>query len=428
MNKIMDENINYSSARWMSVAIQCLSLLSALIVNLIIPLIYGVEFYGDFIKSNILVFVIHKFADIVTEPLMATIEAKFLFVTCILSSVMVVFIAQGINYFDQIGSQGLLMTMLLSSNCMIAMFALRLHRQLLLHLVLILLVFCAFTISGYYNLISFSILELLIWTNFIPALVSTIGLFLQGAYFPPFAKFGKTIITVIRKFPGNFSSTFVLNFLTNILPYILAKQMSALDVGVFRIVTSILQSATSLFPINTKAIFVNLIISEKRCQLMQTVMAASLFYFSLIAVCALLMTRFVPQLSPYLAMVTILPVIYWAVLFERYMHAAGMRQPLIVTNLVVGISILAASFFVNELDQAKYLYVLGLSTYVSALWLVSDLKGARITVYAVIGCSTIILWLGQFFQYATLIYMCLLTGIPFLLMKFRLSNALVLKF
>jgi hypothetical protein len=161
---------------------------------------------------------------------------------------------------------------------------------------------------------------------------------------------------------------------------------------------------------------------------MQTVMAASLFYFSIIAVCALLIISFLPRLSPYMAMITILPVIYWAVLFERYMLAAGMHRPLIVTNLVVGISILAAAFFVRELDQAKYLYAFGLCTYAGALWVVSDLKGARVTVCAVIVCSTLILWLDQFFPYATLIYMCLLTGIPFLLMKFRLSSALALKF
>jgi hypothetical protein len=426
--KIPPRSIEHSRARWLSVAIQCLGLLSALMVNLILPLIYGVEYYGEFIKSNILVFVIHKFADIVTEPLMASVEAKFIFVTCLLSSAIVIFLAQGINYFDQIGSQSLLVTMLLSSNCMIAMFALRLHRQILVHLILILGVFFILLICDYRGLMSFSILELLIWTNFVPALFSSLGLFFKGAHLPPFDKIGNAIITSLRQYLGNFTSTFVFNCLTNILPYILAKQMSALDVGVFRIVTSILQSATSLFPINTKAIFLVFIVSKERSQLMLTLMAASLFYFSLIAVCALIMTSFVPRLSPYIAMITILPVTYWAVLFERYMQAGGMRRPLIVTNLVVGISILVGAFFVRELDQAEHLYALGLCTYASFLWVTSHLKTARVTVCVVIVCSTLILWLDQFFPYATLIYMCLLAGIPFVFMKFRLSNALSLKF
>ena len=359
---------------------------------------------------------------------MASVEAKFIFVTCLLSSAIVIFLAQGINYFDQIGSQSLLVTMLLSSNCMIAMFALRLHRQILVHLILILGVFFILLICDYRGLMSFSILELLIWTNFVPALFSSLGLFFKGAHLPPFDKIGNAIITSLRQYLGNFTSTFVFNCLTNILPYILAKQMSALDVGVFRIVTSILQSATSLFPINTKAIFLVFIVSKERSQLMLTLMAASLFYFSLIAVCALIMTSFVPRLSPYIAMITILPVTYWAVLFERYMQAGGMRRPLIVTNLVVGISILVGAFFVRELDQAEHLYALGLCTYASFLWVTSHLKTARVTVCVVIVCSTLILWLDQFFPYATLIYMCLLAGIPFVFMKFRLSNALSLKF
>ncbi len=396
-------------------------------VNLMLPLIYGVEFYGEFIKSNILVFVIHKFADIVTEPLMASVEAKSLFITCVLSSVIVMFLAQGINYFDQIGSQSLLAIMLLSSNCMIAMFALRLHWQLLMHLILTLGAFIILLIFDYYDLMSFGILELLIWTNFVPAFFSSIGLFLWGAYLPPFAKIGNAIATSLRQFPRNFTSTFVLNCLTNIFPYVLAKQMSALDIGVFRIITSILQSATSLFPINTKEIFLMLIAKKEDCQLMKTLVAASLFYFSVIAVCALLVTRFVPQLSPYMAMITILPVAYWAVLFERYMQAAGMRRTLIITNLVIGISMLIGVFFVRELDQAEYLYALGLSTYACVLWVASHIKTLRVTVCAVIVCSTLILWLDQFFQHVTLIYMCLLTLMPFVFMKFRLSNALALK-
>lgn len=407
------------NTRWMSVAIQGLSLLSALVVNFLVPLVYGVEFYGKFIQSNILVFVIQKFTDIVIEPLMSSVEPKFLFVTAMLTSGLVLLLSQGVNFLDPIGSQGLLATMLLSSNCMLSMFALRLQRQLLLHLILLLGVFFALLVCDRFGVMSFTLLELLIWSNFMPAIVSFLGLFMQGSRLPPFLKMGEAIKTSLRLFPRNVSTTLVFNCLTNIFPYILAKQMLAQDLGVFRIVTSILQSATSLFPINAKAIFAMFIEGENRSRQLHTLMAASLLYFSLIGILASLMTYFSPKLAPYLEMITILPIIFWVVLLERYMQAAGIRRPLVVANIVIGTAAVIAVFFVKELKQAEHLYALGLAVYACALLASSQINVARIKANAVIGCSVLAFFLETFLPGVALIYMCFLAATTFVFIKFR---------
>lgn len=416
------EGASRKNPRWMSAAIQALTLMSALIVNFLVPIAYGVEAYGHFIQVNILVLVIQKFADIVIEPLMSSVESNYLFVTALLTSALVLLIAQWINYFDPIGSQGLLVVMLLSSNCMVSMFALKLHRQLLLHLILVLGVFFILLGCDRFGLKSFTLSELLIWTNLVPALLSTVGLFRQGSQFPPAEKLGAAMLAALRLFPRNVSTTLVFNCLTNIFPYVLSKEMNARDVGMFRIITAILQSATSLFPINAKAILAEFVEGKDRPRKIYTVMAAALLYFSLIGVSALLVAYFWPKLAPYMQMIAILPVLYWAVLLERYMLAAGMIRPLIVINLVIGLVAVAAVFFVKELKHAELLYALGLSVYACALLAHSQLKQARVTAYAVIVSSVLALWVETILPGTSIVYMCLIVAVSFVFMKFRLSD------
>jgi hypothetical protein len=422
----LDKN-SRENAKWLNPAIQCLILINALVVNFLVPIFYGVEIYGKFIQTNILVFVIHKFTDIVLEPLIAKIEPKYLFVTALITSFVVILIAQGINYFDPIGSSGLLVAMLLSSNCMLAMFALKLHRQLLLHLILIQGVFYTLFTCDYYGLLSFTLLELLIWTNLAPTLISILGLSIHGARIPPIEKMGMAIATSLGQFPSNVSTTLVFNCLTNIFPYVFAKQMSALDVGMFRIITSILQSATSLFPINTKTIFVMFIESSKRSRHLQTLMIASLLYFSMIGVCTALLASYVPKLSLYLDMITALPLIFWVALLERYMQATGIRIPLIQTNLTVGLVAVIAAFFVKDLAQAKYLYAMSLAVYACALLASSQITFDRVNNYIIIVCSVLVLLIEPIVPGITIIYMCLLICTIITFTKGRFLEVISLK-
>jgi hypothetical protein len=410
------------NTRWMSVAIQGLSLLSALVVNFLVPLVYGVEFYGKFIQSNILVFVIQKFADIVIEPLMSWVDPKFLFVTAMLTSCLVLLISQGINYFDSIGSQALLAAMLLSSNCMLSMFSLKLQRQLLLHLLLLLLVFLSLLVCDLFGIVSISLLELLIWSNVVPAIVSFIGLFMKGARIPPFFKMGEAIKTSLCLFPRNVSSTLVFNCLTNIFPYIMAKQMLAYDLGVFRIVTSILQSATSLFPINVKAIFSIFIEGKDRSRQLHALMVASLLYFSIIGISTSILTYFVPKLTPYLEMITILPVIYWVVLLERYMQASKINRSLVVINLVISAFAVVAIFFAKELKHAEYIYALGLAIYAIALLASSQINESCVKGYVVIIFSVLTFMVGSGVPCFSLVYMCLLAMMILVFMRPRLVD------
>lgn len=410
---------SFDNSKWLILTIQCLIVFSALVLNLLVPIIYGIESFGRFIQINILIFVIQKFTDIIIEPLLATVESKYIFVTAIFTSILVLLIAQIIDYFDSIGSQVLLITMLLSSNCMLAMFAMRLHSLLLIHLVLIQCVFFTLFVCDRYGLLSFTILELLIWTNLAPTLLSIFGLFRLGARFPTFKNIGIAIITSIRQFPINVSLTLVMNCLTNIFPYVLAKQLIPMDVGIFRIVTSILQSATSLFPINTKSIFIILINSKNRSLQMQTLMIFSLLYFSIIGISLTILSTFLKNLTPYFEMITILPIVYWVVLLERYIQAIGVRTELIFTNFIIGSCLVVAVFFVKELRQAEHLYLIGVAVYVCALLAISKLTIMRVNAYIITVCSVLIIFIKDIFPEAILIYMSLLTVITMALIKYN---------
>lgn len=411
-----------SESRWLSISIQILSLISALLVNLLIPFVYGVEYYGGFIQANILVFTIQKFADIVIEPLMVYVEPCFLFVTTLVTSAIILLVAHGVSYIDAVGSQGLLAAMLLSSNCMLSMFALRLHQNILLHLILLLVVFFSLLLLDYNGLIHLSLVNLLVCSNLIPALISTAALFLFGSTLPTSRQMWEALKISVSEFPRNVSTTLVFNFLTNIYPYILTKELTARDLGVFRIVTSLLQSAASLFPLNIKEIFSQFIEGKQRNKKIHLLVIVSLFYFSAIGIFATLATYFEPKLSPYISMITILPVIYWVILFERFMQAEQMRQKLLLINLSIFSLMMIAVLFVKTLQDAEYLYVLSIGIYASVLLGCSQISINRNQILLVIFFSIMAFSQEENLKGCSLLYMLTIATLTFFFMKKLMPN------
>lgn len=354
-----------------NVAIQALTLLCALLVNFVIPALYGLELYGAFIQANILVFLFQKLTDISTEPLIGHVDHAMIFPVSMLIAACVWLVFWAIDSVASLGSTALLAAMLLSSSVMLSMYALRQQRRLVAYLMFFLTVFFTLLILKERLDWALSIVDILFWTNLLPALLASLALLRSGARLPSRQTFGPLLAGVARVAPGNLSVTLVFNLFTNLLPYILSKTLPLRDLGLFRVVTAVIQSATTIFPINTKAIFVRLVGSEDRAGQFRILLAWSLLYFAGLGLLTLVAGRVDARLVPYLALVASLPTLYWAVLAERYLQATKRRRALVVANLAVGGVALAGAFLVETVAQAVVYYAIGLSVYASWLLLLN---------------------------------------------------------
>jgi len=411
-----------------NVAIQALTLLSGMLVNFVVPALYGLESYGAFIQANILVFVFQKLTDIVNEPLISHAEGRYIFAMSLMMGAVVLLLFLITNSIDPIGNPLLLGVMLLSSCCLLSMYALRQQLRLLVYLVVFLGVFgvlIMLKISADWQL---SIVDVLVLTNLVPGVLAMLGLVFSGSRLPPGKQLRSSIANTILMLPRMISVTLVFNLLTNILPYILSKTLPVRDLGLFRVVTSIIQSATSLFPLNTKAIFVAFVGDERREALFKTVMSASLLYFAILGVFGYLLAWMVPKLSPYLALVAGLPVLYWAVVMERYLLASALREKVMIANLTVGIMAVGATYFVHELKHAEIFYALGFSAYALALHACCQPRIHSGAIYWVVILSPLAICLQPINILIPILYMVSLIILATLVLQFRPADLRNLRF
>ena len=70
-----------------------------------------------------------------------------------------------------------------------------------------------------------------------------------------------------------------------------------------------------------------------------------------------------PHFRPYIALICSLPVLYWAVLSERFLLANHRSREVRLANLFVGFIALFAMFFVTNVQQAILCYAAGFSIY-----------------------------------------------------------------
>ncbi|MBD9610153.1 hypothetical protein IB245_01415 [Pseudomonas sp. PDM02] len=360
--------------------IQVLTLISGLVVNFVIPGLYGLDAYGAFIKANVLVFLFQKLLDIVNEQLIASVEAEYILVTSLFMATLIFLLFSVVSLVDDIGNPLLLSVMLLSSASLLSLFGLRLQRWIVGYLVLFLCVFFVLLFISYQQILPLSIVDILLLTNLIPCLFAVAVLFSHGAKLPVGRQLLSTCKNVLFLLPRMVSITLVFNLFTNILPYILSKSLPVRDLGLFRVIVSIIQSATSLFPINVRAVFVAFVSGGQRQEQYRIIMSVALFYFALVGLSGYAMGWLFPQYSAYLAMLPCLPVLYWAVVTERYLVASGLHRKVIIANLVLGaLAVAGMILFVQGLKQAELFYALGFSAYLLFLHLLCR-PGIRLPV------------------------------------------------
>lgn len=412
-----------------NLVIQVLTLISGLVVNFVIPGLYGLDAYGEFIKANVLVFLFQKLLDIVNEQLIATVQAKHIFVTSLFMATSIFLVFSIFNFITDIGSPLLISVMLLSSACLLSLFGLRLQRCIVGYLILFLCTFFASLFTSYYHILPLSIADVLVLTNLIPCLFAIVVLLTNGATLPVGKELTSTFQHVIVSLPRMVAITLVFNLFTNILPYILSKSLPVRDLGLFRVVVSIIQSATSLFPINVRAVFVSFVSGGKTQEQYKIIMSTALLYFALLGLGGYMLGWLLPQFSTYLTLLPCLPVLYWAVVTERYLVASGFHRKVIFTNLTIGsLAVIGMIIFVDEIKQAELFYALGFSAYLLMLNLSCRPGTSLPVVFWVAGLSPLAILLKNISLMWGALYMCSLVIIAIWVLRLRLGDIRKLRF
>lgn len=401
------------------VAIQFLTLLGGLLVNFFVPFYYGLEAYGTFIQANILVFVFQKLTDIVNEPLIGQAEASQIFplAAALSSLVWIVFVLVDQTLFP-LGSPILLASMLASACVSLGLYSLRWHRTLLAYLLLFISLFFVLIGVKEFGIWQLGIVEILIWTNALAILPVVAPLALkvrwQGS--------GKLLSSALLRAPSNISVTLVFNLFTNLLPYLLSKTLSHAELGLFRVMTSVVQSATSIFPVNTKALFVMFSRSEDGEWLYFSLLRIALAWFAGIAGLALIASMLDARLLPFIALVGVLPILYWGVLSERYLLAQGRRRMLATVNLVIGGAAIVATLWVSTMGQALMLYAVSLSLY-AALAAYLNLRGKlRGFVAGLAVITPWVVYVQSFDPFISLIWHLVLFAVSIVLLKMNSND------
>jgi hypothetical protein len=409
--------------------IQALTLISGLVVNFVIPGLYGLDAYGEFIKVNVLVFLFQKLLDIINEQLLASVKPEHILVTSLFMAGLIFLLFSGFSLIVDLGNPLLLSAMLLSSACLLSLFGLRLHRWIVAYLIIFLVVFSVSLFIGHQKIWSLSIVDILFLTNLIPCLFALGVLFTHGARLPIGNQLLSTFRQVIVLLPRMVSITLVFNLFTNILPFVLSRSLPVGELGLFRVIVSIIQSATSLFPINVRAVFVAFISGGQRQEQYRIIMSVALMYFALVGLSGYALGWLLPQYAGYLALLPCLPVLYWAVVTERYLVASGLQRKVIIANIAVGILAVAGMLlFVQGLKDAELFYAFGFSAYLIILHLLCR-PGIRIPVVLWVSIlSPLAVTLKNINLIWGVLYMCSLLIIAVWTLRLRPADFRTLRF
>lgn len=375
--------------------IQALTLISGLLVNFFVPAIFGLSEYGLFLQANILVFLFHKLTDIACEPLLSQFENRLVFPFSALVGLGMLSVFWLVNEIHPLGDPRLLAAMLMSSSVMLSMYANRRLQWIVAYLVAFNILFLSLAGLNKAGLLTVTIRDVLFWTNLGPAAIAILVLLKAGAARASGREIVSGIRVLVRSFPTLLGITLVFNLLTNVLPFAVSRVMPAHDVGLFRVNASVLQSATSLFPINTKAILASFVLEKNKAGKYKILIGVSLLYFSVIGIFAVCVALGWPSLEPYLALICSLPALYWCVLSERYLLASGSRRAVLAANLGIGIPSVAIMFVVTDIRQALFLFSIALSAYLLALQIISrrklELAGVPLVWVAAVSPAMILL-------------------------------------
>lgn len=343
--------------------VQVLTLVYGLSINFLTPAVYGLAGYGEFIALNALVFLVHRSLTIICEPLIRFTDAKSLIYSALMLNGGVFVLFTLITAIHPIGSPLLLFGMLLSSAVLLSLQALRLRRAYSAFLCVATGLFLALLLYTYVTDLSLPLVRAMEVSATIPALIWLVFVLRNSDNHPRGQELLATVKNLLRQVPQLLTMTAVMNLFMSALPVFFARTLVPYDLGLFRVMTSVIQSSTSLFPISTQALLATFVQHAKGRELFALVEELATLYFAAIAAVLMLLGLVVPAAVPYVALAACLPVYYRAILLERHLTARHRTSLLMGINLLVAVPALAVVPSINTVEGATMLYATGFTAY-----------------------------------------------------------------
>lgn len=356
----------------LNLLVQVATLLKGLMMNFLFPGLYGLESYGSFIQTNALLFLLHKTISIVSEPLIHFSEPRRIFCTSLALNGLLFLIFCAANYWLPLGSPLLLAGMLGNYSVLLALQAMRMHKSFIGVQLGTVLIFTALSLYSALHAFSISIATVMEAAMLLPTLGGALMLVIQRAAILSLPALRTSLRQMAQQVPQLLSITAAMNLFTNALPLILAYTLGARDLGLFRVSVSVIQSASSLFPLSTQALLAGFVRHEREGHDGSHYAALrdfSILYFSAAGVGLLLLTLLMPNLAAYAALACCLPVYYLAVIAERHLTAMHRVRRLMVVNGLVCLIAACTLPFVTHLAQGQALFITGLTAYALLLCL-----------------------------------------------------------
>lgn len=350
-----------------NIYIQFLTLFSGLLVNFFIPILFGLEEYGLFIKANLVVFLFHKFTDVVSEPLISNVDKRILLPVSISIGLFITFLFLIVDFFFSAGSPWLLISMIWSSCVLLTMIAQKQLFWVLIYLCLFVVIFLILLGAITIELTHLTITNVLGITNLLPSTFCLFVLISNRKLKISFNNIFSNFWVTLKLIPRLFSLTLVNNLFTNILPFYLSFIFSPHLLGLFRVQVSIVQSVTAIFPIHSKVISEYLRESSLKENLINQTLCISLNYFHFIALIGYIFVGIFENQLEFAQVFIILPIMHASMILERYLLGSSKNIQLIIINLIVAFFSCIFVLEVHSIEQMMLLYATGVSFYLFLL-------------------------------------------------------------
>jgi len=369
--------------------VQLMTLLNGLLLNFLAPAVYGLHDFGEFIAANAMVFLVYKCVVIISEPLIRLSKPEhLLFILLTLSGLVTAAIAL-LSLVWSPGSLLMLVGILMLSNVLMTLQAMRLRRLYVAVQSLAITVFVGLLAGAHAGNYTLSIEHLMEWATLIPALVGVALLLLHKVQMPTAATLRQSLADLMQHMPNMLSTTAVMNLFTNALPLFLAGILIPRDLGLFRVATALIQAASSVFPVSTQAVLVAFNREgEGAPKLYASLAPFAWLYFSAAAGVLMLGAYAMPHFASYITLAACLPMYYHAVLAERFLTSQHALRALRITNLAVCVVALLGLLWVGTLYDAMLHYAVGMALYAGVLSLIIAARGqgTRRTLWLIMLC------------------------------------------
>lgn len=312
------------------IIVQLLSVFSGVLAVFFIPAIFGMQEYGEFIKIAILSFLFHRLIDVLNEPLISLSNEKDIFSYSMLNAVFVISFVSIIVLIFNIKGYDLVLLISLSLSSAYINFLYRTDDDINLIKYFVVYIFCfVFMVClKFFNFIDFSISLFLQITSLLAVFIGMISIKRPVSYILINVE---SIIKCIKSF--KLSLGFVLSnaFFSYLFLYLVMDSLPEDQVGLLRVLFSVVQSVVLLYPINMRHIQKDLI--DSGSVLFNKHLKYSSLLFVSISIVAISINEYffildmfnVPE-AFFVFGIAIMPVVFISYLLERFLVTlSGMK-------------------------------------------------------------------------------------------------------